>query len=197
MIANQNELSDAQLEELLLSGARGLHAPTPSLRAHQAPRYLGTSERRVVALDSLLACAREISRRRRIRDFQHEAVTMTEPDRAAKLLVEHFDGHECEVFVVLFLNAQHRLLAVEEMFRGTLSQTVVYAREVVKRALALNAGAVILAHNHPSGVCEPSRADEHLTTTLKNSLALVDIRVLDHLIVGRTEVVSFAERGLL
>jgi DNA repair protein RadC len=78
-----------------------------------------------------------------------------------------------------------------------LTQTSVYPRDVVKRALDLHAAAVILAHNHPSGVCEPSRADEHLTTTLKNALALVDIRVLDHLIVGRSEVVSFAERGLL
>ena len=86
---------------------------------------------------------------------------------------------------MLFLDAQHRLIALEEMFRGTLTQTSVYPREVVKRALALNAGAVILAHNHPSGVAEPSRADEFLTQTLKSALALVDVRVLDHLVVGR------------
>jgi len=102
-----------------------------------------------------------------------------------------------EVFAVVFLDAQNRLLTLEELFRGSLTQTSVYPRDVVKRALDLHAAAVILAHNHPSGVCEPSRADEHLTTTLKNALALVDIRVLDHLIVGRSEVVSFAERGLL
>jgi DNA repair protein RadC len=83
------------------------------------------------------------------------------------------------------------------MFQGTLTQTSVYPREVLKRALALNAGAVILAHNHPSGVAEPSRADEFLTSTLKNALALVDVRVLDHLVVGRGVVVSMAERGLL
>ena len=102
-----------------------------------------------------------------------------------------------EVFAVLFLDAQHRLVHFEEMFRGTLTQTSVYPREIVKRALELNAAALIFAHNHPSGVAEPSRADEHLTQTLKSALALVDVRVLDHLVVGCGAVVSFAERGLL
>jgi DNA repair protein RadC len=102
-----------------------------------------------------------------------------------------------EVFAVLFLDHQHRLLQLEEMFRGTLSQTSVYPREVVRRAMTLNAGAVILAHNHPSGLAEPSRADEYLTATLKGALALVDVRVLDPRVVGRGQVVSMAERGLL
>ena len=102
-----------------------------------------------------------------------------------------------EVFAVLFLDAQHRLIAYEPMFRGTLTQTSVYPREVLKRALALNAAAVILAHNHPSGVAEPSRADEFLTQSLKSALAMVDVRVLDHMVIGRGPVVSFAERGLL
>jgi DNA repair protein RadC len=102
-----------------------------------------------------------------------------------------------EVFAVLFLDTQHRLLAMERLFTGTLGQTSVYPREVVKRALARNAGAVILAHNHPSGVAEPSRADEFLTQSLKSALALVDVRVLDHLVVAHGQVVSFAERGLL
>jgi DNA repair protein RadC len=102
-----------------------------------------------------------------------------------------------EVFAVLFLDSQHRLLKWDEMFRGTLQQTSVYPREVVRRALALNAGAVILAHNHPSGLAEPSRADEYLTQTLKSALQLVDVRVLDHLVVGQGAVVSFAERGLV
>ena len=97
----------------------------------------------------------------------------------------------------IFLDSQHRLLGLEKMFIGTLGQTSVYPREVVKRALARNAGAVILAHNHPSGVAEPSRADEFLTQTLKTALALVDVRVIDHLVVGQGQVVSFAERGLL
>ena len=112
----------------------------------------------------------------------------------ARLHLSHL-GHE--VFALMFLDAQHRLIQWEEMFRGTLTQTSVYPREVVKRALGLQAAAVILLHNHPSGLAEPSRADEHLTQTLKAALALVDVRVLDHLVVGHGQVVSFAERGLL
>ena len=102
-----------------------------------------------------------------------------------------------EVFVVLFLDTQHRVIATEELFHGTLGQTSVYPREVVKRALAHNAAAVILAHNHPSGVAEPSQADQHLTQALKQALALVDIRVLDHFIVAGGRMHSFAETGLL
>ena len=117
------------------------------------------------------------------------------PARVKEYLALHLGGLEHEVFAVLFLDSQFRLLRLEEMFRGTLAQTSVYPREVVKRALALNAGAVVLAHNHPSGAAEPSRADEHLTQTLRQALALVDVRVLDHLVVGRGQVTSFAERG--
>ena len=102
-----------------------------------------------------------------------------------------------EVFVALFLDSQNRLLASEELFRGTLAQTSVYPREVVKVALARNAAAVIFAHNHPSGVAEPSRADELLTQALKQALALVDIRTLDHFVVAGGRLTSFAERGLL
>ena len=102
-----------------------------------------------------------------------------------------------EVFIVLFLDSQMRLLKMDELFHGTLHQTAVYPREIVRRAMVLNAGAVILAHNHPSGVAEPSRADEFLTDSVRNALALVDVRVLDHLVVGNGQVVSFAERGLL
>jgi len=104
-------------------------------------------------------------------------------------------GHE--VFIVLFLDAQHGVIQVEEMFRGTLTQTSVYPREVVKRALSLNCAAVIFAHNHPSGVPEPSKADEMLTGALKQALALVDVRVLDHFIIAGTSCLSFAERGLI
>lgn len=102
-----------------------------------------------------------------------------------------------EAFLALFLDSQNRLLAARELFRGTLAQTSVYPREVVKAALAENAAAVIFAHNHPSGVAEPSRADELLTSSLKSALALVDIRTLDHFVVAGQRVVSFAERGLL
>ena len=104
---------------------------------------------------------------------------------------------EQEVFFSIFLDAQNRVIAAEELFRGTLTQTSVYPREVVKRALQHNAGAIIFAHNHPSGVAEPSHADETLTQALKSALALVDVRVLDHFIVGAERVMSFAERGLL
>jgi len=119
------------------------------------------------------------------------------PERVKDYLRMQLAHLSQEVFAVLFLDAQHRLLKFEEMFRGTLTQTSVYPREVVRRALELHAGAVILAHNHPSGVAEPSRADEFLTQTLRSALQLVDVRVLDHLVVARSGVVSFAERGLL
>jgi DNA repair protein RadC len=103
-----------------------------------------------------------------------------------------------EIFIALWLDAQNRLIADDELFRGTLTQTSVYPREVVKHALARNAAAVIFAHNHPSGVAEPSQADELLTRTLKHALALVDVRVADHFIVaGNAMPLSFAERGLL
>lgn len=102
-----------------------------------------------------------------------------------------------EVFLVLYLDAQHQLIEAEELFRGTLTQTSVYPREVVKGALARNAGALALAHNHPSGLAEPSRADEQLTQNLKVALALVDVRVIDHFVVAGDTVVSFAEKGLI
>lgn len=106
-------------------------------------------------------------------------------------------GRQQEVFLVLFLDTQHRVIAFEELFQGTLNQTSVYPREVVKRALTHNAAAVILAHNHPSGVAEPSQADQLLTSALKQALALVDVRVLDHFVVAAGQTLSFAERGLL
>ena len=102
-----------------------------------------------------------------------------------------------EVFAVLFLDNQNRLLATEELFRGTLSQTSVYPREVVMRALHHQSAAVVFSHNHPSGSVQPSRADEHLTQTLRAALALVDVRVLDHIIVGQGQALSMAEQGLL
>lgn len=104
---------------------------------------------------------------------------------------------EHEVFAVIHLDAQHRVIEYVEMFRGTVSQTSVYPREIVKEALARNSAALVMVHNHPSGVAEPSRADEMLTQTLKSALALVDVRVIDHLIVAGPAILSFAERGLL
>jgi DNA repair protein RadC len=119
------------------------------------------------------------------------------PDDTLKFLQASLRDRAYEVFCCLFLDNRHRVIAFEELFRGTLNGTAVYPREVVRRALALNAAAVILVHNHPSGVAEPSRADEALTQRLTEALSLVDVRVLDHLVVGDGETVSFSERGLL
>lgn len=129
--------------------------------------------------------------------LQYRDVTLTSPQAVRDYLRLKLADREHEVFVALFLDSQHRLIACEELFRGTLAQTSVFPREVLKAALKHNAAAVIFAHNHPSGVAEPSRADELLTTALKQALALVDIRTLDHLIVGGASVTSLAERGLI
>ena len=134
---------------------------------------------------------------RAAREAQSRGGTMTSPHVVRDYLRLTFAALEHEVFVALFLDSQHRLISSEALFRGTLAQTSVYPREVVKCALALNAAAVIFAHNHPSGVAEPSRADELLTQSLKAALALIDVRTLDHFVVAGGEVVSFAERGIL
>ncbi len=123
--------------------------------------------------------------------------TLADPQAVKNYLRLKLGPKDHEVFAVVFLDAQHRVITTEEMFRGTLTQTSVYPREVVKAALTHNAAAVILAHNHPSGSATPSRADELLTQTMKAALALVDVRVLDHFIVTSTEVLSFAESGLI
>ncbi len=130
---------------------------------------------------------------RRMRTHDHLASPNAVRDYLRLLLA----GREHEVFVVVLLDAQNRVLSCEELFRGTLTQTSVYPREIVKVALAANAGAAIFAHNHPSGCSEPSRADELLTQTLKAALALVDVKVLDHFVVAGASAISFAERGLL
>jgi len=138
----------------------------------------------------------ELARRAMAQRLQERAV-FTSPDAVKHYLQLHLSALMHEVFAVLFLDVQNRLVAMEEMFRGTLTQTSVYPREVVKRALHYQASAVVLAHNHPSGSVQPSRADELLTQTLKAGLALVDVRVLDHIIVGQGEALSMAERGFL
>jgi len=130
---------------------------------------------------------------RRIRD----APTLASPEAVRNYLRLLLHDRPHEVFVCVFLDSQHRVLACDELFRGTLAQTSVYPREVVKAALAHNAAAVIFAHNHPSGIAEPSRADELLTQSLKQALTLVDIRALDHFVVAGSALVSFAERGLM
>jgi DNA repair protein RadC len=142
--------------------------------------------------DEVLSCARRL-----LADRVRRGATMSSPEAVKDHLRLELGVLEHEVFCVLFLDAQHRIIALKQMFRGTVSQTSVYPREVVKEALSVNAAAVILAHNHPSGSVEPSRADEFLTQTLKTALALVDVRVLDHLVVAGADVCSFAERGLV
>jgi DNA repair protein RadC len=144
-----------------------------------------------------LAAILELARRALREDVRH-ATPMNSPQRVREYLGLCLAHAKHEIFAALFLDAQNRLIEYRDLFHGTLTQTSVYPREVVKEALRLNAAAVILAHNHPSGAAEPSRADELLTRTLRDALALVDVRVLDHIIVaGPGRTVSFAERGLL
>ena len=145
---------------------------------------------------AVLASVVELARR----SLAEEAAArdaLASPQAVRDYLRLSLGGRPYEVFVGLFLDSQNRVLASEELFRGTLAQTSVYPREVVKAALAHNAAAMIFAHNHPSGVAEPSRADELLTLALKQALALVDIRTLDHFVVAGGRLTSFAERGLL
>jgi len=140
-----------------------------------------TIARALKILDGRMRCGSALTSPQTVRDFLRLALA----------------GREHEVFMTIFLDAQHRVLACEELFRGTLTQTSVYPREVVKAALKANAAAVIFAHNHPSGVAEPSGADELLTRQLREALAMIDVKVLDHFIVAGRATLSFAERGLL
>ena len=135
--------------------------------------------------------------RRALQEQMRERDTLTSPQAVRDYLKLKLGSLQREVFLVLFLDAQNRVVATEELFAGTLTQTSVYPRELVKRALHHNAAAVIFAHNHPSGVAEPGGADELLTKALKEALALMDVRVLDHFVVAGNASVSFAERGRL
>ena len=138
----------------------------------------------------------ELARRLLAEDMQ-KGVALTASDKVTDYLRLYFSRQSHESFVVLFLDVGNKLIACTEMFRGTLSHTSVYPREVVKAALACNAASVIFAHNHPSGTVKPSQADKTLTHLLRQALGLVDIRVLDHIIVAGSETFSFAERGLM
>ena len=135
--------------------------------------------------------------RRALSQVLQEKALFDSPKAVREYLQLQLGAKQHEVFAVLFLDSQNRLIALEELFRGTLSQTSVYPREVVLRALHHHAAAVVLAHNHPSGTAQPSRADEALTQSLKAALALVDVRVLDHFIVTRDQAASMAEMGLI
>lgn len=143
-----------------------------------------------------ILAALELGRRYLESTLQREAV-LSSPEQTRLFLKARLRPHAHEVFACLFLDNRHRVIRFEELFGGTIDGASVYPREVVKRALHHNAAAVIFAHNHPSGVAEPSPADRAITQRLREALGLVDVRVLDHLVVGDGEVVSFAERGLL
>lgn len=138
----------------------------------------------------------ELARRALAQELQHKTL-FANPQAVREYLQLQLGARQHEVFAVMFLDSQNRLIALEELFRGTLTQASVYPREIVLRALHHHASAVVLAHNHPSGVAEPSRADIDLTHTLRSALALVDVRVLDHFIVTRDRATSMAESGLI
>ena len=180
-----------QLAEQLLAAFGGL-AGLLRAEPEQLKRIKGLGPAKRAEMAAVLELAR-----RSIAAELNTRPLFDSPGKVKEYLRLQLDGREHEVFAVLFLDAQSRLLRLEEMFRGTLTQTSVYPREVVKRALHHNAGAMIFAHNHPSGVAEPSHADETLTQALKQALALVDVRVIDHFIVAGSGVLSFAERGLI
>jgi DNA repair protein RadC len=181
-----------QLAQELLDGFGGLagllHAGLDDLKRIKGVG--GTAKR--AELTAVLELAR-----RALAERLKERAVFDSPEAVKHYLQLHIAARPHEVFAALFLDAQHRLIALEELFRGTLTQTSVYPREVVMRALHHHAAAVVLAHNHPSGCAEPSRADEALTQTLKTALALIDVRVLDHMIVTRGQTLSMAERGLV
>ncbi|MBT4160425.1 MAG: DNA repair protein RadC [Gammaproteobacteria bacterium] len=149
-----------------------------------------------VAKYAQLISALEMSRRY-LRSGIERGESISDPSITRQFLQLKLRHCAREIFACLFLDNQHRLIRYEEMFYGTIDGASVHPREVIRRALELNAAAIIFAHNHPSGVAEPSHADKRITERLSSALALVDIRVLDHLVVGDTEVVSFAELGLL
>jgi len=201
-------LSDAELVAVCLrSGIRGKSAV--DLARELIARFggiaglLGAELPELVQVDGLgtakaaqLAAVIELARRSLCEELKAGSV-LTSPGAVRDYLRLALGARGHEVFLVLFLDAQHRVLSNAELFRGTLTQTSVYPREVVKAALAANAAAVIFAHNHPSGVAQPSQADELLTRQLKEALAQVEVKVLDHFIVAGNQTLSFAERGLL
>ena len=201
-------LGDAELLALLLrSGIPGKNALQMGQELldnfggvagllHTGPQALKSIKGLGPAKGAEIVAVLELARRALAAQLKDKPLFST-PQAVRDYLQLQLGSRQHEIFAVLFLDSQHRLIALEELFRGTLTQTSVYPREVVIRALALNAASVVLAHNHPSGSAQPSRADETLTHTLKAALALVDVRVLDHFVVTSTQAVSMAELGLL
>lgn len=208
LLANGSQtLSDAELLAIFLrTGTQGKTAVDLSvdlLDSFNGLRHLLHADQRSfcshhglgVAKYAQLQAVLEMSRRYLSAGLQR-GNCLTSPQETRQYLSSRLRDYTYEVFAILFMDQRHRIIQFEEMFRGTIDSATVYPREVVKKALECNAAAVIFAHNHPSGVAEPSQADERITRRLTDALALVDVRVLDHFVVGDS-VVSFAERGLL
>jgi DNA repair protein RadC len=190
------QLSDHMLQNIVLRGAPGLFDSHMLGCREKTPLYLTAPQRRDERLAQLLECANELLRRQTITNAIGTSICH-QPSTIGELLKTHFRTLDVEVFSAVYLDTNHRILGIEELFRGTLDQTPVFAREVVKHVLAHNAASVILAHNHPSGEATPSRADELITQKLKGALSLIDVKVLDHVIVADDTLYSFAEHGLL
>ena len=188
--ATYSRLSDVELLQKLI-GVR----QTQKLY-HGSLASLFASAHDTDKLPEKCVLARELVKRWLEEEIRRDCV-LNAPAAVRDCLRIHFAGREYESFVALWLDSQHRLITADELFRGTLTQTSVYPREVVKASLRHNAAAVIFAHNHPSGVTEPSQSDRMLTDALKQALSLVDVRVLDHFIVAGASTLSFAERGLI
>jgi DNA repair protein RadC len=201
-------LSDAELLALLLrTGIPGKHVVQlaqellDTFGGVGGLRHTGAEALKVIkglgpANRAEVVAVLELARRALAQELQQKAL-FASPKAVREYLQLQLGARTHEVFAVLFLDSQNRLIALEELFRGTLTQTSVYPREVVLRALHHHAAAVVLAHNHPSGTAQPSRADEALTQSLKAALSLVDVRVLDHFIVTRDNAASMAELGLI
>lgn len=183
--------SAVDLARELLSDFGGLRPLLKAGRSDFCAR-LGLGNAKYAQLQAVIEMAR-----RHLQETLERGDALTSPAATRQYLAARLRDLDHEVFACLFLDTRNRIVAYEELFRGTIDGASVHPREVVKQALARNAAAVIFAHNHPSGVAEPSGADERITRRLRDALALVEIRVLDHIVIGDGEAVSFAERGLL
>lgn len=201
-------LSDAELLAIFLgtgfSGHTAVDLAHRLLQRFGGLRQLSNADRTVICDEPGVGVAKYVQLQAALefgrRYFAAElprGIGLTSPGQARTFLRAQLRDRPYEVFCCLYLDTRHRVLEFEELFRGTIDGASVHPREVVKSALARNAAAVIIAHNHPSGVAEPSAADEAMTRRLKHALALVDIRLLDHFVVGETAVVSLSERGLV
>ena len=208
LAAGVNSLSDAELLAVFLQ--TGIRGKTALELARDLLVYFGSLSSLIdanfkelcaqpgigVAKAASLAAMKELSLRQLMEGLKSRDI-LTSSAATRDYLRARFKSCEREVFSCLFLNNQHHVMELEELFKGTIDGAAVYPREVVKRALYHNAAAVIFAHNHPSGIAEPSQADIAITRKLKTAMQTIEVRVLDHLVIGADEVISFAERGLL